>query len=67
MAGSVRATWNCRDREISNFQIPLQLHEGKKEEHVCPHRAVITLLPTPSLEKAELGEGTAPPITRGVN
>lgn len=53
-----------RNNQFSN---PLQLHEGKEEKHICPHRAVIALLPTPSPEKAELGEGTAPPITRGVN
>lgn len=64
MSGLLGTAETERNIQFSN---PLQLYEGKKEEHACPHRAVIAPLPTASPEKAELGEGTAPPITRGVD
>lgn len=64
MSGLLRAAETERNTQYSN---PLQLHEGKKEEHVCPHRTVIAPLPTRFPEKAEPGEGTAPPIIRGVH
>lgn len=60
VSGLLGAAETERNNQFSN---PLELDEGKKEEHICPHRAAIALLPTPSPEKAELGEGTAPPIT----